>query len=129
MCAPATMLMYAEQMIQRLQCVHSQGLLHLDVKPQNFLFGRGKNANQLHLIDFGLARPYLEDAHQHLRYRLGSKHVPGTATYAYMGIDPSRSRRDDLQSLCYALLRISRGPMPRIQAPRERILHKKLGIS
>lgn len=55
-----TVLMLALQMLSRLEALHAHGLVHRDVKPQNFLMGLcGKSANTVHLIDFGLSAPFL----------------------------------------------------------------------
>lgn len=61
-----TVLMLADQMINRIEHVHAKSLIHRDIKPDNFTIGLGRKANQVHAIDFGLAKKYrdgLEAAH------------------------------------------------------------------
>jgi len=136
--SPKTVLMCADQMTQRLQHAHSKGILHRDIKPNNFLVGRGENATQIYLVDFGLAKYYVDqETQKHVPYKTGRKGLTGTARYTsignHLGIEPSR--RDDLQGLCYVLLRMARGSLPwqGIKAPNkkernERILLRKVKI-
>ncbi|KAG6537161.1 hypothetical protein ZIOFF_002246 [Zingiber officinale] len=51
-----TVLMLADQMINRVEFVHSKSFLHRDIKPGNFTMGHGRRANQVYIIDFGLAK-------------------------------------------------------------------------
>lgn len=45
-------------MIERLRHVHSRGILHRDVKPNNFVVGLGEREQTVYLIDFGLSEKY-----------------------------------------------------------------------
>lgn len=50
-----TVLLIADQALARLWHIHNCGVLHRDVKPGNFLMGRGRQGNTLYLIDFGIS--------------------------------------------------------------------------
>ena len=94
--------------------MHSKGFIHRDINPKNFLMGRGRKLNQVHVIDFGLAKKYVHAlTHDHAPYREGKLFL-GTVRYAsinnHKGIE--QSRRDDLESLGYLLLYFLRGNLP-----------------
>ncbi|XP_018469794.2 casein kinase 1-like protein 1 [Raphanus sativus] len=133
-----SVLMLADQMINRVEYFHSKSFLHRDLKPDNFLMGLGRRANQVYIIDFGLAKKYRDSTtHQHIPYR-ENKNLTGTARYAsmntHLGIE--QSRRDDLESLGYILMYFLKGSLPwqglkagNKKQKYERISEKKVSTS
>ena len=116
------------QMLQRLKSVHMRGMLHRDVKPDNFLFARhpeldlsrraakqyhqGQQIPLLYLIDFGMAKrikdPSLtndNDDEDRKSSLIGSARY--ASVFAHCG-EPL-GRRDDLISMMYSLIYVAHG--------------------
>ena len=106
-------LMIMTQCIQRLKDLHEKGIIHRDMKPENFVIGKKNKESTIYLIDFGLSKKFLNDNHVHIPMKTGRSAI-GTVKYISMnthqGIE--QSRRDDLESLFYIIIYFIKGKLP-----------------
>ncbi|KAF5313894.1 hypothetical protein D9619_013009 [Psilocybe cf. subviscida] len=117
-----TVLLLADQLISRIEFIHSNSIVHRDIKPANFVMGTGKAAGMVNVIDFGLAKKFRDSrTSTHIPYKQNDYHGVGTSLFAaintHLGVESSR--RDDLESLAYMLIYFIRGTLPwrKLRAP------------
>lgn len=133
-----TVLQLADQMLERVDTLHSRHLIHRDIKPANFVIGTGDQGNCVFVVDFGLSKRYRHPKSlQHIPHRDG-RSLTGTPRYAsinnHLGIE--QSRRDDLESIGYVLVYFLKGSLPwqglkakNAQKKYQLIMEKKQHIS
>ena len=118
------------QMMQRIEYVHSKGYIHRDIKPGNFVIGKGDKSKIIYIIDFGLSKRYIDkNTGKHIPYKEG-KGLTGTARYVslftHYGIE--QSRRDDIEGIAYNLIYLAKGKLPwqGVKTKNKKEKHKKI---
>ena len=87
--------------------------MHRDLKPDNFVIGLKNLTSLIYVLDFGLAKKYIDGKSKHILLTNKNKLI-GTTRYAsvnaHLGIEISR--RDDLESLGYLVIYMLKGFLP-----------------
>ena len=106
------MLLTGIQIIERIKFIHSNNIIHLDIKPANFLVGY-LDDSIIYIIDFGFAKKYRSSRGKHVQFSK-TKYFTGNLKFCsprlLKGFEPSR--RDDLESLGYLLIFLFTGHLP-----------------
>ena len=102
------------QMIDIMEEIHNKSIIHRDIKPDNFVMGRGEKSKYLYLLDFGLSKKYRSSSTLKHYQLIKGKKLTGTARYASINAlnGMTQSRRDDLEAIGYVLMYFLLGKLP-----------------
>lgn len=128
------------EIIKILKSIHLAKIIHCDIKPANFMMKNG----ELYLVDFGLAKIYVDHENSVIPDKFPLSHVLGTPKYISIFIHEghSSSLRDDILSSLYVYLfsktkelpweyvsenDVTQDPLDKIDHPqnKERLLKKR----
>jgi casein kinase 1 epsilon len=113
-----------------LKFIHEKGLIHRDIKPDNFLFGLHTNGTinteKIYLIDFGFCKSYKTVDGEHIDNTTLTK-IIGTPNYISLNTHNLHqpSRRDDVESSIYVILYMIFGSLEWELHNIERIIEMK----
>lgn len=89
--------------LEAIKDLHTIGFLHRDIKPANFAVGIGVEESLIYVLDFGIARGYMEPGTKKLRAPRVKVKFLGTLRYASRACmtQKDQGRKDDLECWLY----------------------------
>ena len=99
--------------------MHATGYLHRDINTRNIMVGE-EDSSKLYLIDFGLAKGFLQQDSKHVQRTSGQKFV-GTVKFSSVASHEGygtaaakldQARKDDLEALAFVLVYLLKGSLP-----------------
>lgn len=131
-----TSLILVQQMINIIQKLHENGIIHRNLNPTKFLFGKEETdailskmikkeininpSSQLYLVDYSEAKIFLKDANlnykeNHIEFKDRIRDFSFTNKYfssIWAELKMEQSRRDDLYSIFYIMIYLLIGKLP-----------------
>lgn len=124
-------LLIGNKMLNIIEFIHDKGLIHRDIKPDNFLFGvdgEGKiNIEKVYLIDYGFCKVYKTIENRHIE-NVSLNKIIGTPNYISINIHNLNqpSRRDDVESIIYIMIYMFMGKIGwEVKSDTEKIVMKE----
>ncbi|KAJ9130643.1 Protein kinase [Pleurostoma richardsiae] len=107
-----TVLFLADQILSRIEYIHSKHIVHGEIKPGNFMMATDKLT--VYITGFGLGRKFWDSkADKHKPFKTG-RDFTGTLRFAsihrHEGVVPSR--RNDIEEVFYTLIYFLCGSLP-----------------
>ena len=124
-----TALMIMLQCLERVKDIHEKGIIHRDMKPDNFVIGYKGKERLIYLIDFGLSKIINNNEKKNVLHKR-EKVIMGTMRYISMNahLGNELTKKDDLESLAYIIVYFIKGELPwqNVKADSKKEKYKKV---
>ncbi|KAH6912550.1 CK1/CK1 protein kinase [Coprinopsis sp. MPI-PUGE-AT-0042] len=127
----------AMQMIERLEFMHSRGVLHRDIQLGNCTIGLGQNAKTIYMIDFGFSKIYIDQrTGRHIPDSRAKRDFIGNYWFSSVNVHCKGrvpTRRDDLEATALMLIHMltprgltwTRNGVPKTSAAHDLLIEEK----
>lgn len=124
-----TVLMLADQILERLEWLHSKSFIHRHIHPGMFVTGLNENNQKIYMVNFCHASKYLDEEGEYVQFQDAITNI-GVPCYSSLstdlGIQPSR--KDDLESIGYMLVQFLKGSLPWTNSSPKEMTDQKIMI-
>ncbi|TKR82978.1 hypothetical protein L596_016642 [Steinernema carpocapsae] len=103
--SPATGIKVARQSLEAIGELHDCGFIHRDIKPGNYAVGRPQNHRTIFILDFGIARRFVNLSGEVKAPRV-KVHFKGTVRYAPLSCHKAKESgpKDDCEAWLYMMV-------------------------
>ncbi|KAK7681613.1 hypothetical protein QCA50_015346 [Cerrena zonata] len=105
-----SVLCIAQQVIERLEFMHSRGILHRDIQLGNCVVGLTPHEQIIYMIDFGFSKRYIDSVTgRHIPDSKAKRDFIGNYWFSSVGVHCRGrvpSRRDDLEAVALMLIHL-----------------------
>lgn len=127
----------AMQLIERLEFMHSRGVLHRDIQLGNCTIGLTPSEKTIYMIDFGFGKRYIDpNTRRHIPDSKTKRDFVGNYWFSSVGVHcrgKVPSRRDDMEALALMLIHLltprglswTRNGVPKTDIAHERLKREK----
>ncbi|CAI2373639.1 unnamed protein product [Moneuplotes crassus] len=106
-------ILFGIQALERLEHIHSKGVIHRDIKGENFCIGK-EDPTKIYLIDFGLSKLDIPQKKKAKDLSTSDEGFVGNLLFSCCDSHQYKSptKNSDLESLCYLMIYLYRGSLP-----------------
>jgi serine/threonine protein kinase len=108
-----SVLRIADQVVTRLEVIHSKNFVHRDLRPEHLMTGISSKSEKIFLVDLTSMKLFRDSkSGLHLKMKKTKKSFQTIFSSAWVSLGYECSRRDDLESLWFVLAFLGQGALP-----------------